>query len=335
VKKLLVPRLNPNDNELELSLWLKGDGDAVKAGEPVCEFTSSKAACSFEAPAAGFLRREAGQGARLAPGTPFASLCATDAEALAPPAAGGPAMGSAAPVFSRKALEKLRELGLREGDFSGFVTEKMVLARRGGSALPLLKEKEIEALTPAYREALRGSLTVRIPLGALLAKADSEAVPPQACFACAAARALGAHRRFLLAFGEAGEPAVDLGYAVDVGTGLRLFLARGADAWNASTWAERIADWGMRLLRHEVKPEELGTGLFSVTDLSGQGVTTFEPLLVGRQSAILGFGGELDGPAPEAYATLAFDHRVHDGRQGAVFLRDLKERLSRPESLFA
>jgi pyruvate/2-oxoglutarate dehydrogenase complex dihydrolipoamide acyltransferase (E2) component len=84
------------------------------------------------------------------------------------------------------------------------------------------------------------------------------------------------------------------------------------------------------LARNEIKPEEIGTGRFTITDLSSQGILFFEPLLVARQSAILGIGGDFDISKPVLSLTLAFDHRVHDGRQVSEFLKKLKARLLTP-----
>ena len=50
-----MPDLGFEAGEGELSVWLKGVGDAVEAGEPIAEFESDKVALEVEAPVAGVL----------------------------------------------------------------------------------------------------------------------------------------------------------------------------------------------------------------------------------------------------------------------------------------
>jgi hypothetical protein len=63
---------------------------------------------------------------------------------------------------------------------------------------------------------------------------------------------------------------------------------------------------------------------FTVTDLSGSGVSGFVPLINGPQSAILGYS---HASANFARLSLAFDHRVMGGRYAASFLTDLRSRI--------
>jgi pyruvate/2-oxoglutarate dehydrogenase complex dihydrolipoamide acyltransferase (E2) component len=333
--RLLVPQLNPNDPEVELSQWHKKNGERVKKGDLLCDFTSSKAVYQHESSAEGFLAQAAPRGSRLKAGALLGILCATEKEALATNASQESAGsgGIARPVFSLAALAGLKELGLKESDFSGheFVTEKMVTARAGKanlSATSLAKEKEIEALTQANTKAIRSSLSVQLEAKGMLAKLDKIEITREAHVARCVARALKTHPRFLLRFGEVNpEPAVDIGFALDLGAGVRLLKASNADSWTSEKWMEQITDWSLRLMRNEIRLEELDSGRFTITDLSSLGILFFEPLLVGSQSAILGVGGDLEAATPLLTFTLAFDHRVHDGRQAAMFLTDLKKVL--------
>jgi pyruvate/2-oxoglutarate dehydrogenase complex dihydrolipoamide acyltransferase (E2) component len=69
-------------------------------------------------------------------------------------------------------------------------------------------------------------------------------------------------------------------------------------------------------------------GTFTVSDLSGDGISHFHPLISQGQAAILGVGGEVDGPGNETlYLTLAFDHQLAEGRKAAQFVRELAGRM--------
>lgn len=52
-----VPKLDTNAEEVTVTGWLKQEGAAVKAGEPLVELTTDKASFEFESPAEGLLRK--------------------------------------------------------------------------------------------------------------------------------------------------------------------------------------------------------------------------------------------------------------------------------------
>jgi len=87
--------------------------------------------------------------------------------------------------------------------------------------------------------------------------------------------------------------------------------------------------------------------LAAVTDLSGEGVLSFQPLINHRQSAILGVGAiekrpkvmtledgsDVIVPRMMTMLSISYDHRVVDGADADRFMSDLKEELqSFPEN---
>jgi pyruvate/2-oxoglutarate dehydrogenase complex dihydrolipoamide acyltransferase (E2) component len=332
-EKLLVPQLNPNDSEVELTHWYVKHGQAVKKGDLLCDFTTSKAGVQHESPGNGFVAIMAPAMKRLRAGTLMALLCATEKEAKEATAKVTEGRETKAPVFSNSAKAKLAELGLKESDFQGheFVTEKMVTEKPVGTKAggrSLAKDHEIMMLQVANNSALRSSLSVQLDAAELQKRLDKKELNREGYLAWCVCQALREHPRFLTCFGqEEKNPAMHIAYALDMGAGVRPMLAKDAGGWSAEKWAEQIVDWSLRLMRSEIKLEELheGNGGFTITDLSSQGILFFEPLLVGTQSAILGIGGDLDAKNPMLTFTLAFDHRVHDGRTGAAFLKTLKK----------
>ena len=332
-EKLFVPQLNPNDADVELTHWYRKHGEAVKKGELLCDFTTSKAVYQHESPGSGFLAIVAPEKKRLKTGALLALLCATEKEAREASAGHAESGGGKAPVFSNAAKARLASLGLKESDFAGheFVTEKMVAERASGGkpgGISLAKEREIDLLRGAQHSALRSSLSVQLDWAAPQASLDRKELNREGYLAWCVSQALAEHPRFLLGYGEEGRPPVTIAYALDLGAGVKPLLAKDCAGWAAERWAEQITDWSLRLMRNEVRAEELhdGNGGFTITDLSSQGVLFFEPLLVGNQSAILGIGGDLEARNPLLTFTLAFDHRVHDGRTAAAFLKALKAR---------
>lgn len=92
----------------------------------------------------------------------------------------------------------------------------------------------------------------------------------------------------------------------------------------------------------KLKPEDLGGGTFTLTNLGSFGIDLFDPILVSGQSAILGIGRIAEKPAvhegnivPRSLMNLclSFDHRILDGAPAAHFLQALKSLLETPVRL--
>jgi len=91
-----MPDLGFEAGEGELSVWLKGVGDVVQAGEPIAEFESDKVTLEVEAPADGVLLEHLIQpGESAATGAPIARI--GEAHELSDPPASAPAQKPAPP----------------------------------------------------------------------------------------------------------------------------------------------------------------------------------------------------------------------------------------------
>ena len=124
-----VPQENPNDERAVLVAWEVPSGTRVEAGRRIATLETTKSAFDVDAPVSGYLIYEAEPKSMLVVGAPFAWIAAEPGfrppvgDAAAPMAA--PVAGSlsvspeAAGRFTRKALKRLRELGLQESDFPG------------------------------------------------------------------------------------------------------------------------------------------------------------------------------------------------------------------------
>jgi pyruvate/2-oxoglutarate dehydrogenase complex dihydrolipoamide acyltransferase (E2) component len=131
---------------------------------------------------------------------------------------------------------------------------------------------------------------------------------------------------------------VNIGYALDAGQGLKVPVLRNADTKTMNSLVDERRQFVADYLNDAFRPESLAAATFTITDLSGDGVFTFDPLIVEGQSAILGIGGDflLPGMTATAYnLILAFDHRLIEGRMAARFLNDLKDRLQAHEQAIA
>jgi pyruvate dehydrogenase E2 component (dihydrolipoamide acetyltransferase) len=88
--------------------------------------------------------------------------------------------------------------------------------------------------------------------------------------------------------------------------------------------------------------QELTRGTFTVTNLGGQGIEIFAPIINPPQAAILAMGRASKKPVAvngsvqirsQATISLIFDHRIIDGLPAAKFLAQVKQLLENPDHL--
>ncbi|MBF0523092.1 MAG: 2-oxo acid dehydrogenase subunit E2 [Candidatus Omnitrophica bacterium] len=97
----------------------------------------------------------------------------------------------------------------------------------------------------------------------------------------------------------------------------------------------------MKALKNQFVPEDFAGGTFTVTNLSGLGVKHFMPIIYGYQSSILGVSAEHlscveDGPSTPRMGRvinleMTYDHRLVNGIQAAVFLKEIKSFIETAE----
>jgi pyruvate dehydrogenase E2 component (dihydrolipoamide acetyltransferase) len=105
-----------------------------------------------------------------------------------------------------------------------------------------------------------------------------------------------------------------------------------------------LADLVKRARAGSLRSSEMSDPTITITNLGDQGVESVFGVIYPPQVALVGFGGVAVRPwvqdgelraLPVVTATLAADHRVTDGHQGALFLAELRELLQQPQMLAA
>ncbi|TDH23316.1 hypothetical protein EXU57_17745 [Segetibacter sp. 3557_3] len=119
---------------------------------------------------------------------------------------------------------------------------------------------------------------------------------------------------------------VNTGFAIDAGKGLKVLKVEDTNQKTINRIEEEIMQLSERYLQDQLAIEDLSDITFTVTDLSSEGVTAFQPLVNMNNSAILGVSA-VDEKLGRCNLSITFDHRVTEGKLGAIFLRELKERL--------
>lgn len=119
---------------------------------------------------------------------------------------------------------------------------------------------------------------------------------------------------------------VNIGFAVDMEKGLKVLKIASAPAKSLQQIEADIFVLSEKYLDEKVALEDLTEIGFTITDLSGEGVSSFIPLVNYMNSGILGVGA-IDAKLERCTLSLTFDHRVTEGKLVARFLSSLKERI--------
>jgi pyruvate/2-oxoglutarate dehydrogenase complex dihydrolipoamide acyltransferase (E2) component len=273
-------------------------------------------------------------------------------EGPAPVASSGPA-GAGDERFTRKALRRMRELGLTAADFSGQgrieVSDVEAAATRRGTsqasaerfdaAEPIeesaSKLAEAARLTDVYRAVVPSMVTVPVPCDGVRSRMQSLNDEDGAPFSLLElviheAGALLADYPDLNGFFASGRGwryrEVAIGFAVNAGRGLKVPVVQSSHLRSRLSVARAVRDLSLRYFRNELRMDDVIGGTFTVTDLSSYGVTHFVPVLNDRQAAILGICAVRPGTGHQDLV-LCFDHRMSDGMRAAAFLGELRDHL--------
>ncbi len=129
---------------------------------------------------------------------------------------------------------------------------------------------------------------------------------------------------------------INLGIAVALDWGLIVPVVKQADEKNLLGLSRAIADLAARARAKQLKPEEVQSGTFTITNPGIYGAQFGMPIINQPQVAILGVGAiekravvidDAIGIRPMGYLTLGYDHRLVDGAVADQFLSHLKEQL--------
>jgi Pyruvate/2-oxoglutarate dehydrogenase complex, dihydrolipoamide acyltransferase (E2) component, and related enzymes len=125
---------------------------------------------------------------------------------------------------------------------------------------------------------------------------------------------------------------INVGFAIDAGKGLKVLKIKDTNIKSIGEIENELMNLSELYLEDKLSLEDLTDITFTVTDLSSEGVSFFQPLINMENSAILGISA-IDEKLNRCALSITFDHRVLEGKQGAVFLKELKERLSSYQQL--
>jgi pyruvate dehydrogenase E2 component (dihydrolipoamide acetyltransferase) len=137
--------------------------------------------------------------------------------------------------------------------------------------------------------------------------------------------------------------SVHLAFGVAIPGGLITPVIRDAQDKNLKQISIEAKELAARAREGKLKPEEYTTGTFTVSNLGMFGVDRFSAIVNPPQAAILAVGNIVAKPVVDAAGrivpgqrmalVLSADHRVVDGADAALFLKEVKDLLENPALL--
>jgi len=374
--ELTVPSVGESITEVEIGSWLKAEGDAVQKDENVVKLQSEKATVELPAPAAGTISKIVKQkGEKAAVGEVIAYLDtagkpktepkAPEAKAsetkpfdskttrFTKPAAAAPAPAAAAPVpgsppapVEEKTPEPVAPApaktinataGAREEEVTRMsllrrtVAQRLVEAKNTMAMLTTFNEIDMTAvmgMRKQYQETFTARHGVKLGFMSFFVKASIEALKavPQ-LNASVRGSDVVYHNYF------------DIRIAIGSDKGLVAPTLRNSERLSFAEVEKAIADFATRARVNKLKPDELQSGTFTITNGGVYGSLLSTPIVNPPQCGILGMHTIQERPVahegnvvirPMMYVALSYDHRLVDGREAVTFLVRVKEMIEHP-----
>jgi pyruvate dehydrogenase E2 component (dihydrolipoamide acetyltransferase) len=137
--------------------------------------------------------------------------------------------------------------------------------------------------------------------------------------------------------------SVHAGVAISLrGGGLVAPAIHAVETLSLAQLMTALGDLVKRARAGSLRSSEMSDPSMTITNLGDQGAQAVFGVIYPPQVALVGFGAIAERPwvidgalcaMPVVCASLAADHRVSDGHQGALFLAHLRDRLQEPQSL--
>ncbi|GAA4046804.1 2-oxo acid dehydrogenase subunit E2 [Nonomuraea soli] len=346
--ELLVPRLNPNDTEYLLVEWVVENGAEVRAGEVVAVVESSKAATDLESPGDGVLVHEVKEGAWCEPGAVLGRVTLGGSAAPAPVAASGDGV-----LITEPARALMAELGVTEAEIAGLgvaVVKRShveeVAGRRspapasaaGGLPLTRVQRAVARAVSMSHQTIPAAYTVMRFDVGQALARAEelTQQVRRPVGLAELFVHAIAAlHPRFPLFFATLDgdhalpSPTPHVGVTFDLGEGLYVPVVRDPASLTVKELAVTLMRYRVAASKGEFKGAELTGATITLTLHTEPDVIMAIPFVFPGQVAALALpAARQEGERMVADVGLAYDHRLINGRDAALFLSALKNEVS-------
>ena len=137
---------------------------------------------------------------------------------------------------------------------------------------------------------------------------------------------------------------INIGFAAETEKGLIVPVIKRTSTLTINEISQKRQELVDRVKKSNHTIDDLSQGTFTITNLGMFMIDEFDPIINYSQSGILGIGRIIETPVvdskdkiiarPLMKLTLACDHRVADGVEGARFLTSVKTILENPSDIF-
>jgi len=176
-------------------------------------------------------------------------------------------------------------------------------------------------------------VTANIRLDMLIKAAKAAGVSVTVAIAKACAKAMAKHPKMNWCYQPVDKlverTAVDIGMAVAVEGGLMVPVLKGCESRDLGELSEDWKDLVARARKRHLKPEEYTGSTFQISNMGMFGVSHFDAIATPGIAAILAISANTEQGSP---FTITADHRVVNGADVALYLRDLKHIIEQPEA---
>lgn len=135
---------------------------------------------------------------------------------------------------------------------------------------------------------------------------------------------------------------VDISVAVSTPKGLVVPVLRNCHDMQMADVEHELVNLSNKARQGQISLEDMTGGTFTITNGGVFGSMMGTPIINPPQSAILGMhatkmrpvvvGGKIEA-RPVMYVALTYDHRIIDGREAVVFLKQVKEYVEDPRRM--
>ena len=330
-----LPSLGADMTEGKLLAWHVQPGDRVQRGQVVAVVDTSKAAIDVEIWQDGVVQELlVPVGEKVPVGTVLATLLAPgEVPAAAPAMPKAPATpGDQAPTIAVQT--QVPAAPDRQKEIRQAIAAAMSRSKRDIPHYYLAETMPLQVALDWLQQRNAGRpITERLLPAVLLLKAVAVALK---------------NRPDLNGFYADGQfhpsTAVHAGVAISLrGGGLVAPAIHDAQRKPLDQLMRDLADLVRRARAGSLRSSEMSDPTITITNLGDQAIESVFGVIYPPQVALVGFGGIATRPwvrddggvcaMPVLCATLAADHRVSDGHQGALFLAELRALLQQPQAL--
>lgn len=333
---LTVPSPGESILQVEITRWLKEEGEWVEQDEELCELESDKATICLSAPAAGYLLLTVKAPHFVAVGSQIGTISPRSTSVIA---SKPQSSARSTPVLQRNEAPPLALAGqlgrlVRRVPMPSMrrkIAERLVAVSNETAMLTTFNEVNLQPvlqIRETYKDRFHQAFHTRLGMMSFFTKAAATALQQ---FPDVQARIDGNDILY--------HDYTDIGIAVSVPKGLVVPVIRDAPLKSIPQLEIEIFELAEKARLGKITPSEMAGGTFTITNGGYFGSLLATPLINPPQSAILGIHTIKERPItengqivsrPMMYIALSYDHRLIDGRESVTFLKRIKDLMEDP-----